>query len=192
MSGIRLTATALGLGISTTIKGTDMLTFEQLWANFPDKSKMKEQCQNKQADGSKPFGNYCAILLSEALIKSGVSTKEVKARKCWSHQGMKHILLAEELAAWLNQSDIKGLGSVEKVNPETFQDDLEEKTGIIFFKDYWTRGNESHENRSGDHIDLWNKDEITSSSMFMREILEFLGQVSDFNDSREIWFWEVK
>lgn len=169
-----------------------MLVFETLWNNFPDKSEMKEQCQNKQADGSKPFGNYCAILLSEALIKSGVSTEDAKVKKCWSHSGMKHVLLAEELAHWLNGSGIAGLGAVEKVNPETFQDDLSDRTGIIFFKDYWQRGSESHENRSGDHIDLWNKDEITGNSMFVRSIYEFFGMVSDLNDSRDVWFWEVK
>ena len=62
----------------------------------------------------------------------------------------------------------------------------------IFFKDYWRRGKESFEQRSGDHIDLWNKDRISSSSMFTRSILEFIGRVSDLNKSREIWFWEVK
>lgn len=84
------------------------------------------------------------------------------------------------------------LGKVEKINPSTFQDDLDGRTGIIFFKDYWTRGNESFSNRSGDHIDLWNKNEITSSSMFVRGIIEFFGRVSDLNESKEIWFWEVK
>ncbi|RTZ22095.1 T6SS effector amidase Tae4 family protein [Vibrio penaeicida] len=51
---------------------------------------------------------------------------------------------------------------------------------------------EAFSNRSGDHIDLWNKDEITSDGMFRRSLYEFFGVVSDFNDSREVWFWEVK
>ncbi|WP_233448327.1 hypothetical protein [Vibrio penaeicida] len=41
-------------------------------------------------------------------------------------------------------------------------------------------------------MDLWNKDEITSDGMFRRSLYEFFGVVSDFNDSREVWFWEVK
>lgn len=169
-----------------------MLVFNKLWDNFPDKSVMKVRCRNQQADSSRPFGNYCAIMLSEALIRSGVSTSGAKANKCWSHEGMRHVLLAEELAQWLSKSNIGGLGKVEKISPKTFQEDLDERTGIIFFKDYWQRGSESFSNRSGDHIDLWNKDEITSSSMFTRGIIEFLGRVSDLNDSREVWFWEVK
>ncbi|WP_227712335.1 T6SS effector amidase Tae4 family protein [Marinobacter zhanjiangensis] len=60
------------------------------------------------------------------------------------------------------------------------------------FKDYWQRGNETDANRSGDHIDLWNKSEITSSSMLYRSFAEFFGMVSDLNNSKKIWFWEVK
>ncbi len=169
-----------------------MLEFSKLWKNYPEKSLMRGKCQNEQSNGSSPFGNYCAILMSEALIRSGVSTVSAKAKKCWSHEGMKHVLLAEELAVWLSKANIGGLGKVEKINSKTFQEDLKDRTGIIFFKDYWQRGNESFERRSGDHIDLWNKNEITSSSMFTRGILEFIGRVSDLNESKEIWFWEVK
>lgn len=169
-----------------------MFKFKELWENYPDSGLIKARCQNKQATGSRPFGNYCAIKLSDTLIKSGVSTVGSDAKKCWGHSGMKHILLAEELAIWLCKANISGLGRVEKINPKTFQEELKDRTGVIFFKDYWQRGNESVSNRSGDHIDLWNKNEITSSSMFTRDILEFLGRVSDLNESREIWFWEVK
>ena len=111
---------------------------------------------------------------------------------CWSHQGKKHILLAEDLAIGLKKHTSSGFGSLEKIQSGSFQRKLSNKTGVIFFKDYWQRGKESFENRSGDHIDLWNKDEITSSGMFIRSVLEFFGRVSDLNKSREIWFWEVK
>lgn len=169
-----------------------MLDFEVLWKNYPDKNFMKARCQNKQKSSSAPFGNYCAIMLSEALIKTGASTVNAKVKKCWSHTGMRHILLAEEMANWLNKSNIGGLGKVEKVDPKKFQDKLGNRTGIVFFKDYWQRGNESLNGRSGDHIDLWNKSEITSSGMFARSVYEFFGAVSDFNDSKEVWFWEIK
>ena len=62
----------------------------------------------------------------------------------------------------------------------------------MFFKDYWQRGKETFDNRSGDHIDLWNKDELTGGSMLTRTIYEFFGIVSDLNKSKEILFWEVK
>lgn len=169
-----------------------MLTFERLWSSFPEKSEIRGKCFNKQQNSSQPFSDYCAILLSECLIRSGVSTAGSSSTKCWSHAGMKHILLAEQMADWLFKTNIKGLGKRESVLPAEFQEKLQGRTGIIFFKDYWTRGNESFANRSGDHIDLWNKDKITSSSMFTRSILEFFGRVSDLNQAKEIWFWEVK
>ncbi len=169
-----------------------MIKFNVLWKNFPEKSSIRAKCQNRQETSSSPFGNYCAINLSEALIQSGVSTAGAGAKKCWGHPGLKHILLAEEMAIWLKKSNFSWLGNLQKIDPNSFQDDLDGKTGIIFFKNYWQRGSESFPNRSGDHIDLWHKDEITSSSMFTRGILEFFGRVSDLNKSREIWFWEIK
>ncbi|MFC4258560.1 type VI secretion system amidase effector protein Tae4 [Marinobacter lacisalsi] len=169
-----------------------MLEFSKLWSDFPEKSVIKAKCQNQQASSSRPFGNYCAILLSEALIRSGLSTNNIPGNKCWSHDGMEHVLLAEDLAQWLSKASIKGLGQKEQIDPATFQDDLEGRTGIVFFKDYWQRGNETDVNRSGDHIDLWNNNEITSSSMLYRSFAEFFGMVSDLNNSKKIWFWEVK
>ena len=70
--------------------------------------------------------------------------------------------------------------------------DLAGRTGVIFFKDYWTRGNEPFANRSGDHIDLWNKSRISGASMLYRALIEMLGLVSDLNKSKAVWFWEVK
>lgn len=106
--------------------------------------------------------------------------------------GKKHILLAEDFANGLKSNRPSGFGKLEKIPSGSFQSALSNRTGVIFFKDYWQRGSESFSQRSGDHIDLWNKDEITSSGMFIRSLLEFIGRVSDLNKSREIWFWEVK
>ncbi len=131
-------------------------------------------------------------MLSECLIKSGININQYKGNKYWSHTGPKHILLAEDLADGLTKHHPKAFSAVQKIQPQSFQEQLKGKTGIIFFKDYWQRGRESFENRSGDHIDLWNKDRITSSGMFIRSLLEFLGRVSDLNKSKEIWFWEIK
>lgn len=169
-----------------------MVKFENLWKNYPDKEKMKKLCTNKQKTSNKPFDNYCAIMMSECLIRSGVSMNAYKGSKCWSHQGKQHALLAKDLASWLSTSPPPGFGRREKIPPGSFQDKLDGRKGIIYFKDYWQRGNESFANRSGDHIDLWNEDKITSSGMFIRSLLEFLGRVSDLNKSKEIWFWEIK
>lgn len=168
------------------------MKFETLWKNFPDKDIMKAKCTNKQKDSNNPFSDYCAIMLSECFIRSGIRLDALKAKRCWSHSGAKHILLAEEFANAIRKNSLPGFLPMMNVQPASFQTILKKKTGVIFFKDYWQRGKESHENRSGDHIDLWNKNEITSSGMFMRSVYEFFGAVSDLNNSKEIWFWEVK
>ena len=114
-----------------------------------------------------------------------------KAKRCWSHSGKKHILLAEELANALTKAPPAGFSSMKKIQPGSFQSELSGKTGIIFFKDYWQRGKESFESRSGDHIDLWSKNKITGGGMLMRSVYELFGVVSDLKKSKEIWFWEV-
>lgn len=174
-----------------------MVDFKTLWDNFPDADDLKKKCFNKQAKSAAPFENYCAILMSECLIKSGVTLDKCPPRyKCWSHTGARHVILAEDLAGWLAKSPPPGFGKPEKIPPTTFQKALAGRTGMVFFKDYWQRstksGKESFENRSGDHIDLWNKNRITEGSMAYRAVIEFLGLVSDLNKSREILFWEVK
>lgn len=100
--------------------------------------------------------------------------------------------VATDLAGWLAKSPFDGAKSKEIVDPANFQKQLSGKTGVIFFKDYWRRGAENFEGRSGDHIDLWNKSRITGGSMTYRAVIEWLGFVSDLNQSKEIWFWEVK
>lgn len=169
-----------------------MINFETLWKNFPNEVAIKSQCTNKQPTSNKPFGNYCSIMLSDCLIKSGVDLSLIKAKRCWSHEGKKHILLAEELANGLKSNNLSGLSPAQRISPGSFQNQLKDKTGIIFFKDYWQRGNESFSSRSGDHIDLWNKGSITSGGMFLRSVYEIFGLVSDLNKSKEIWFWEVQ
>ena len=168
-----------------------MSTFKTLWKMYPDPSSIKKRCVNKQESSQSPFGNYCAISLSDCFNKSGINIRAAKGKKCWSHDGPKHLLLAEDFAKWLKTSRPPGFGKAERIASGDFQSTLDGRTGVIFFKDYWRR-RESETNPSGDHIDLWNEDEITSSSMWWRAVIEFFGAVSDLNASREIWFWEVK
>ena len=169
-----------------------MKNFETLWDNFPQKKVLSSTCFNAQDDGQSPFSNYCAILLSECFLKSGINISTYEGNKCWSHAGKNHLLLAEDLAEGLRMSPPSHFGRMMKVNPKIFQEKLKDKTGVIFFKDYWRRGSESDESRSGDHIDLWNKNEITGGGMLYRSITEFFGFASDLNQSKQIWFWEVK
>ncbi|VAW90367.1 hypothetical protein MNBD_GAMMA18-1584 [hydrothermal vent metagenome] len=168
-----------------------MTKFETMWKNYPDKEKIKSMCTNKQSSSNKPFSDYCAIMMSECFIRSSIDMSSFSGNKCWSHSGKKHILLADDLANSLNRRRPPGFGNMEKINTGAFQEALKGRTGVIFFKDYWQRGKESFEHRSGDHIDLWNSNEISNSSMFYRSLVEFLGIVSDLNKSKEIWFWSI-
>jgi len=168
-----------------------MSTFSHLWKNFPDKELMQENCRNKQPDGSnEAFSDYCSIMLSECFNRSAI--KYVAKGNCWSHGGPKHILLAENLAIGLRNHSPAGFGKLEKITPASFQSELENRTGVIFFKDYWQRAGQNNKNRTGDHVDLWNKNKITGGSMLYRSVIELFGFVSDLNESKEIWFWEVK
>ena len=86
----------------------------------------------------------------------------------------KHALLAADPANWLSNSPPAKFWKKEKIFPGTFQELLKDRKGVIYFKDYWQRGKESFSRRSGDHIDLWNENEIASGSMLYRSVIELL------------------
>lgn len=168
--------------------------FDTLWKNFPHNNNIKARCFNDQPGDDKdgPFSDYCAIRMSDCFIKSSINISKFSGNRCWSHAGDTHLLLAEDLANGLAGSPPSGFGRKEEIRPGDFQNTLADRTGVIFFGDYWQRGKETFPNRTGDHIDLWKKNQITGSTMFWRSVAEFFGQVSDLNDSKRVWFWEVK
>jgi hypothetical protein len=137
-------------------------SFHNLWTNYPAVSS--------PCDGG--WANQCAIRLSLALngeLTLTVSKSTYSEPKC-SHG---HARGAESLAHWLARKVGK---------PKIFKDGAKAKlalasnTGIIFFKDCFTRAGETK--RVGDHIDLWNK-----------------GMTKTFDDpgnkSAQVWFWEL-
>ena len=87
---------------------------------------------------------------------------------------------------------------------ESFDKKISGKTGIIFFKDYWLRGNEK--NPTGDHIDLWNDGELAGSSgivSYLRlnfpnateSISGFFGgneRITSLFKAKQVLFWEIK
>ena len=162
-------------------------TFKDVWDAFPSGNP----CTNAQ------FSNQCAIRLSHALLDCGVSLDGFSGKGvlCWndsSRYGGRHIIRAEEFARWLSTQPIPGLGARQSVRPAEYQTRMRGKQGIVFFKDYWQRRNEIFPNRSGDHIDLWNKNRTTGYWFsWSRDFREDIGAVSDRNDSREIWFWSI-
>lgn len=135
-----------------------------------------QQAYPKVADPcDQPWGNQCAIRMSIALNgeKSIRVNKSTYTEPKCKHD---HARGAESLANWLWRHHlgrpliIGGSAADRQV--------LRDKRGIIFFKDCFRRASETLEQRSGDHIDLWNR-----------------GLTQGFNDgdylSKQIWFWEL-
>ncbi len=102
-------------------------------------------------------------------------------------------MAAEELAKALSRAKIPGLQAMKTIKSEEFEETLSGQQGVIFFKDFWRRANETTTNRSGDHIDLWNGRRLTDWLSYPRIQMGFSieGTFSDFHDSKDIWFWKV-
>jgi len=169
-----------------------MITFETLWKNHPEIFGDSGPCRT---NGAKNFSDQCAINLGVALRRSGFDMGKLRgARFCWQHpRSDGHVLAAEELAGALSRTSIANVQPVRKLKAEAFEETLDGQQGIIFFKDFWARGNETFGNRSGDHIDLWNGRRLTHWLTYARIQygLVIEGRISDFHESREIWFWRV-
>lgn len=138
-------------------------SFINLWSSYPTESS--------PCDGG--WSNQCAIRMSitlnaekNILVDSGTYTEP----KC-AHG---HARGAESLANWLWK---KHLGRPKIfTSGATAKQDTASKTGIMFFKDCFTRSGEA--TAIGDHIDLWNA-----------------GSTKTYDDpgnkSRQVWFWEL-
>jgi hypothetical protein len=137
--------------------------FINLWNKYPTESS---PCNG-------PWDNQCSIRMSITLNAEQairVDKNTYSEPKC-SHG---HARGAESLANWLWKHHLG--------RPKVYTDGASAKitlnttTGIIFFKDCFTREGEAR--AVGDHIDLWNKG--------------FTKTYSDpGNKSAQIWFWEL-
>ncbi len=161
------------------------LKFSTLWDDYGS------DLSHTDKDGNEIFSDYCAINLSEALIKSGMSPG---GTKCWGNCSSKqsHTIRAQELATWL-QGNLSGVKVLTGAN---FQEYISGKTGIVFFQDYWQREGET--GITGDHIDLWNENEMGSYGVMLtwiRNNWPAIGQgmgMSDLSKSTQVLFWEIK
>lgn len=170
------------------------VTFENLWNNHPTISGEGKPCQT---NGKPNFTNQCAIRMGRTLALSGVDTAALGIAHCWHHgKSEGHTLRAQELAEALSQVRVSGISPRETVVSTNFQCDLSGKRGIIFFKDYWVRSRgqqlEAWENRSGDHIDLWNGKRLTDWQSWLGISCIFGFVAGDQDLSKEIWFWPVQ
>lgn len=167
--------------------------FKELLKNYPSSSPKHPN----PITGEDEFNDHCAINLSEALTKSGISLDNFKGVKCWGgncHQtGTAHAIRAQELADFLK--NLEGLSAVS-LTGENYEESISGKTGIIFFQDYWQRNGES--GRTGDHIDLWNKNELVSIGTiltFIRSVIPEISEdyldMSDLRKSKAVLFFEI-
>jgi hypothetical protein len=137
--------------------------FINLWNNYP--------AESSPCDGGWP--NQCAIRMSVTLNAEQtirVDAYTYSEPRC-AHG---HARGAESLANWLW---LNHLGR-PRIFTEgaTAKRSLNEKTGIIFFKDCFIRKGETVQR--GDHIDLWNRGATKTYS-------------DPGNKSKQVWFWEL-
>lgn len=174
-----------------------MLTFQELWDAYPD----KEDPFLDPKTGKKPpyADNQCAIRLSITMHNVGVEMKSFRGEGQIRIDGKRTALRAREMADWLRLRPFAGLPSPVDITGPNWQDRIKGRTGIVYFSGYWARDTDRHGQTTGDHIDLWNKDTLTSPGLEGRAIsfLRFRVGVSrawysDLAKSKQIVFWEIK
>lgn len=174
----------------------EAVKFADLWASYPKTSSPYLDAQGKVPTG---YENQCAIRVSVALGGVGLTMKSFKGASV-SVSGKRAAVRAQELADWLKLQPFCGLPTKpEDVTGAGWQDKIKARTGIVYFKDYWTRPGEKHP--TGDHIDLWNGSRLTATGTLSQAetFLRFtvgIGSLwrmySDLGQSTQILFWEIK
>ncbi len=187
------------------------IEFKRLWRGHPINNSIQFPCRLPKTQGGRlkglpAFANQCAIRMGVSLKAAGVTPEQLPGvGTCWYHpRSEMHFLVAEKLARGLDGASIPGLGRTEKIRGEAVQDFYNAvfgRTGIIFFKDYWSRSVPAGKDEkgetvwikertpSGDHIDVWNG--YRSGSGWLMEWFSWLGYYGTYEKSKEIWFWEV-
>lgn len=163
-----------------------MSYFMDLWRNYPS----DDPCDAEDKNGDLLFKNQCAIRLSHAMKKTGVSFATFPAgRKCWVHKGQDHVLAAKELADWIDRGAVPRIPSSTDVTGETWREKVVDKKGIICFEDYYAATSGS----GGDHIDLWDGSSLTGLGSWLRTRFNIVvpGYWSDFRKSKKIRFFEL-
>lgn len=190
---------------TNSIKGSIMnitikkVSFKELWNAYPSKSTEHINPKTNKDE----FNNHCAINVSEALYKNDIKLKSFRGAKCWhkcpSGKNI-HVIRAQELADWLKKRPFAGCPKPLILTGASYEDAIEGKTGIIFFKDYWQRNNElGTERRTGDHIDLWDGKGLNQMASqnglenFMTNTIGAYcdGIYSDKGKSKKVLFWEI-
>lgn len=162
------------------------IKFGELWSAYVKGTI----CDAKDANGKSLFSNQCAIRVSHALKKCGVTFKSYPVkRKCWVHPDDDHILAAKELADWLELQPFVGCRKSEVITGEDWREKIAGRTGIVCFEDYYAPSGGS----GGDHIDLWNGSRMTdlTSGLRTRFGIVIPNYWSDLRQARKIRFFPV-
>lgn len=198
------TNTKRGSHAACSMIGIVPVTFKELWDNYADDKTPPYNVNGKAPAG---FENQCAIRMSVTLHRVGVrmiSFSQINVKPEGKAPTLGRILLnglptatrANEMAQWLNQRPICGVGPAQNITGADWKDKVKGKTGIIFFGDYWTREGESADAASGGHIDLWNGSSMTpnwsSTLRFTFGISYIPGIYSNLGNAKRILFFEVK
>lgn len=163
-----------------------MSFFQLLKTNYPS----NDPCDARNEKGELLFKNQCAIRVSHAMKKSGVSFVSFPAaRKCWVHKGNDHILAAKELADWIDRGMVPQIKKSKEITGNGWRKQVIDKQGIICFEDYYAANGDS----GGDHIDLWDGSALTGLGSWFRTRFNIVvpGYWSDFRKSKRIRFFEV-
>lgn len=176
----------------------ESVKFAGLWSGYPKTSTPYRD--PKTGEVPKIYENQCAIRVSVSIHSVGITMKSFKGASL-TLEGKKVAIRAQELADWLKLMPFCGLPTKpETITGSEWQKKIAGRTGILFFKDYWSRDGEQS-TATGDHIDLWNGSKMTAAS-FTGAVHSFLrftlgidrleGIYSDLGKSKQILFWEVK
>lgn len=181
-----------------------MVAFRDLWLGHPINESVTTPCiafedfTNMEGQlvkkGYPVFHNQCAIRMSVALRRAGVSAAQLSGVTSCGHHPREdmHFINASQLANAIAGANLPGVGKIVKISGEDaakFYPQLFGRTGIIFIKDYWHRSSDNAGSPTGDHIDVWNG--YRSSAKWLLEWFSWLGYYSNYAGAGEIWFWEV-
>jgi hypothetical protein len=164
-----------------------MPMFATVWSNHPN-VKGEEPLLDKAV-----YENQCAINLSAALLRSGMSMNSFAGTWSWEKNKPKYAIRAQELASWLAGPGSHMPSKTEKFAGKEAFGEVEGKKGIngrqgiVFFRDYWGAG------AQGDHIDLWNGNRLTDMLSWVRLYARIgsFGLGTDYRKAQSVWFWAM-
>lgn len=150
------------------------MKFKLLWDAHPSNHGELQPCRNLK-NGNANFNSQCAIRMGVCLQRAGFDMSDYRGVRCWHHPEYEnHTLRVEELAKYLKKK-LPKRSLIERSADDSIIEasDFEGMTGIVAFIDFWG------ENGQGDHIDLFDGNELT------------FGGNDYFERSDKVYFWEI-